>query len=121
MNKVDCRNMDIKAIDDLPGDQLEYDQGDSVLVEYDSLSDLIDEANHFRKVLIRILNPIEYIKQKADSEGNILNGAMAFQIANDAEYLKSLAKEGIFKNPRDRHKNREEIEDEINKDVSNLL
>jgi hypothetical protein len=107
-NTVDCTNMDVKEIDALPVANLEYDQGDKAIVDYDSLSDLIDEANHFKKVLCRILEPDRYMQEKADAEGNEINGMVSVQLSENAAFLQKLAREGIETNPRERHISREE-------------
>lgn len=45
--------------------------------------------------LEKIANPIKYIRQEAEKEGGALNGVMAIQISNDANYLKGIAQAAL--------------------------
>ncbi|MAE82814.1 MAG: hypothetical protein CMB80_08780 [Flammeovirgaceae bacterium] len=52
---------------------------------------LTADNTRFRQALERIANPVKYMQAEAEREGNELNGAMAFQLSNDPEYLKRIA------------------------------
>lgn len=49
-----------------------------------------EKADRYEKALKEIANPMAYLQRKAEEEGSVLNG-MAFQVANDPAFIKSIA------------------------------
>jgi hypothetical protein len=47
-----------------------------------------------REALEAIADPLTYLRKQAEAEGNRLSG-MAFQIANDPEFLKGIARAAL--------------------------
>lgn len=53
-----------------------------------------EKAAKYEKALKDIANPMAYLQRKAEEEGSVLNG-MAFQVANDPAFIKSIAIEAL--------------------------
>jgi hypothetical protein len=49
-----------------------------------------------REALSKIAFPLKYLKDKADKEGATLNGMMALQICQDANWLKQIAEDCLM-------------------------
>ena len=56
---------------------------------------LIENAPKLYEALKRIANPIDSIKKEGLKEGLELNGNVAIQLADDANYLKEIAKKAL--------------------------
>ena len=61
----------------------------------DDVKRLIENAPKLYAALKRIANPIDSIKKEGLKEGLKLNGNVAIQLADDANYLKEIAKEAL--------------------------
>ena len=47
------------------------------------------------KALQTIVNPVQYLTDKAKEEGGELNGAMAFMLVNNANWLREIAEDAL--------------------------
>lgn len=56
---------------------------------------MADEIERLREVLQQIVDPIKFIRTKAEQAGLKINGMMASMLSNDANYLKELAEKGL--------------------------
>lgn len=61
----------------------------------DQRDKLIEENSRLREELDKIANPITYFQKEAQAQGGVLNGGMAALLANDANWLRSVAKEAL--------------------------
>lgn len=52
-------------------------------------------ANEYKKALEKIANPLKYLQDEAERDGCKLNGVMAAQLCNDANWLKSIATKAL--------------------------
>lgn len=50
-------------------------------------------ASKYKKALERIADPVRFLQEKAEREGRVLDGMMAYQLTNDPRYLRNIAKE----------------------------
>lgn len=60
----------------------------------DKLQEAEQRAERYEKALKDIMNPVAYLQRKAEQEGGVLSG-MAFQVANDPAFIKSIATEAL--------------------------
>jgi len=50
--------------------------------------------NIYRLALEEIVNPLKFMKERAEANGERLSG-LAYQIANDVHYLQGIAKQAL--------------------------
>jgi hypothetical protein len=56
---------------------------------------LVDKCQEYREALEKIANPISYLQREAKESGYILNGQKAYELSNDANWLKNIAIEAL--------------------------
>jgi len=56
---------------------------------------LKEKSDRMEAALNQIISPILYLQKEAEKEGCKLDGAYAYQLANNAEYLKGIAREAL--------------------------
>ncbi len=53
------------------------------------------ENNRLRLALEEIVNPLKFLRQRAEKEGLLLN-EMAYSITHDVSYLQDIARKALF-------------------------
>lgn len=56
---------------------------------------LSSELDRLREALEEIINPVEFLRRRADAAGSKLDGFMAITLAKDPEYLKGIARAAL--------------------------
>lgn len=63
-----------------------------------ALTALLAENERLREALRDVADPLSYLRRMAEAQGSTLNG-MAYQIANDPEQIKRIARAALNKDP----------------------
>lgn len=53
------------------------------------------EIERLREALIEIAEPVSFMRKRAEADGHKLNGRMAVSLSDDANFLKSIAREAL--------------------------
>ena len=64
---------------------------------YELCGTLVVRLEAAQQALEEISNPIPFMRKRAEQEGGKLNGQMAVALSDDANFLKSIAREAIGK------------------------
>lgn len=56
---------------------------------------LVSEVERLRSALEEIENPIFFMQKRADDEGRQIDGAESVRLANDANYLRRIARDAL--------------------------
>lgn len=74
-----------------------WENGDNRLANAAFIVQCVNAHDELVEALEEIVNPVKFMRDRAEADGRKLDGAMAYSLANDIGYLRGIARAALEK------------------------